>query len=182
MTCWYNWLKILLKHNDSITISFTNNAFATWVGQALVIDIHVLIQVTSHLNTTSSGSSHRLWATHSTSEMDSKSYMFVVVLACFEWKCQSASQLHQVFDVWNTIVISFDVTFCYDIGMQTQWCQTIDILAVNVICLYGRCNLSIWMELPVSRKLHQGFEVCDKFVISYNLILCLWHRNAKSIM
>ena len=108
--------------------------------------------------------------------------MFVVLLACFEWKCQSAWQLHKVFEVCNTIVISFDVIFCYGIGMQTQWCQTIDILAVNVICLYGRCNLSIWMELPVSPKLHEGFEVCDKFVISYNLILCLWHRNAKSIM
>ena len=42
------------------------------------------------------------------------------VIYHYEWKCQSAWQLHPVFEVCDTIVISYDIILCYGIGMQSQ--------------------------------------------------------------
>ena len=42
------------------------------------------------------------------------------VIYHYEWKCQSVWQLHQVVEVCDTIVISYDLILCYGTGMQSQ--------------------------------------------------------------
>ena len=89
----------------------------------------------------------------------------------YEWKYQSAWQLHQVFEVYDIIVISYNIIYCYGIGMQSQLYKTIDIFGsksymfvVVLTCYEWKCQ-SAW-------QLHQVFDVCDKNVISFDVIFC----------
>ena len=68
------------------------------------------------------------------------------VIYYYEWKCQTAWQLHQVVEVCDTIVISYDIILCYGIRMQSQLCKTIDIFGgksymfVVVLACFASCT------------------------------------------
>ena len=101
------------------------------------------------------------------------------VIDHYEWKCQSAWQLHQVFEVCDTIVISWfniDLILCYNIGMESQICKTIDIFGseiymfVVVLACFASCaNFNII-------RLHQE---CCPYMLSlinwWNHVSSFWH-------
>ena len=55
------------------------------------------------------------------------------VIYHYEWKCQSAWQLHQLFEVCDIIVISYDIILCYGIGMQSQLCDLRDVTKCSTV-------------------------------------------------
>ena len=96
------------------------------------------------------------------------------VLIClvyhYELKCQSAWQFHQVFDVSDKIGISNDLILCYGIGMHSQLCKTIDILAVSIFAVVLAC-LDNCTSLNII-SLHQ--ECCP-----YMLLLNNWWNQVS---
>ena len=60
------------------------------------------------------------------------------VIYHYEWKCQSAWQSHQVFDVCDKIVFSYNLILGYGIGMQSHLCRPIAIFGSMYVCS-GAC-------------------------------------------
>ena len=83
------------------------------------------------------------------------------VIHHYEWKCQSAWQLHQVFEVCNAIAISYDLMLCYGTGMQSQLCKTKYIfgskiyISVVVLACFAICT-------SFSISLYQG---CSPYML-----------------
>ena len=93
------------------------------------------------------------------------------VIYHYEWKCQSAGQLHQVFEVWDKIVISYNLILytCYGIGMQSQFRRPIDIFGgksylfyLVVVLLVGLANCFSFSII----SLHQ--ECCPYMLLRNN--------------
>ena len=98
----------------------------------------------------------------------------------YEWKCQSAWQLHKVFERCDTIVISYDLILCYGIGMQSQLCKTIDILDgasymfVALLACFANCTSFNIISLHQECCLICCYEIIDGIrFLRFGMILIL---------